>query len=196
MDKKFFANLMVRTGQAIRKFAPDFSDRAILAAWYDDLKHLSHNDLEAACDFARKNLDEFPSLAWFLRKSHGLTRSFDEIGQDIATRIEKAIGMFGYTQPGRAEQYIGEMGWLVVQQCGGWGYIAGSANSDGIPIKELPMARKQWREMGAIVSKNMHETGECKPQGRLSGTTEPSAALHYLEIEKAMQKAISEPEVI
>ncbi len=158
MEKQKFTLIMNQLAHAIRKYAPDFTDKMNLQIWYSPLKDISDSKLEEACNFAIENLDEFPSIAWLIRKCKGTSRSDKEIGQDIATRIEAAIGKYGYTNPLSAMDHIGPLGWRVVDHCGGWLNICNiEDNSD------LPSWRKRWREIGEIVSKNFHERGEHNP---------------------------------
>lgn len=42
---------------------------------------------------------------------------------EIAGRIHEAVSKFGWPSPGRAKEYIGELGWRVVESYGGWNYI-------------------------------------------------------------------------
>lgn len=41
-------------------------------------------------------------------------------GREVAGRIVKAIGLFGWPQPANARAFIGEEGWRVVEERGGW----------------------------------------------------------------------------
>lgn len=43
--------------------------------------------------------------------------------REAASRVGKAVGLYGYVDPEGARKYIGELGWEVVQRFGGWSYI-------------------------------------------------------------------------
>lgn len=154
MEKRKFAALMSQLALGIPKYAPNFIDRLTLQTWYEDLGDIPDDRLEEACQFARRNLNEFPSIAWLIRKCKGTVRSDLEIGQDIAARIEMAIGAHGYTNAKEALHHIGEIGQEVVRMCGGWVNICNIEN-----MEELSSHRKRWRELGSLVSKNFHEQG-------------------------------------
>lgn len=153
MEKQEFVLVMNDLARSVRKYAPDFTDRENLAAWYTPLKDIPSDRLIEACNFAKSNLDEFPSIAWIIRKCKGTTRSDREIGQEISTRIEGAISKFGWTNPKGAREYMGPLAWEVVQQLGGWSVTTDTLND------HMAQMRKTWREIGEVVSKNFHESG-------------------------------------
>lgn len=47
----------------------------------------------------------------------------DDDAVDCANLIISAIGSCGYTNPGRAREKIGELGWAVVDRMGGWKHL-------------------------------------------------------------------------
>jgi hypothetical protein len=49
---------------------------------------------------------------------------------EIAGRILTAMTRYGYTQPARAEAFIGDIGWSVVQLQGGWRHICNTLLAD------------------------------------------------------------------
>lgn len=42
---------------------------------------------------------------------------------DAASRVVGAVSKFGWAQGRSAREYIGELGWLAVERCGGWSYV-------------------------------------------------------------------------
>lgn len=57
---------------------------------------------------------------------HGYLRpivSTDAQAQEIAGRITESISRFGYVGGVKAREYIGEIGWSVVQRFGGWAEV-------------------------------------------------------------------------
>jgi len=69
-----------------------------------------------------------------------LQESVDELLQkecpaEIASKIVKAISKFGSTNHKAAREYIGELGWSVVDLDGGWGTICRSTESQVISLK-------------------------------------------------------------
>lgn len=49
--------------------------------------------------------------------------STDSQAQEIAGRITESISRFGYVGGVKAREYIGEIGWSVVQRFGGWAEV-------------------------------------------------------------------------
>jgi len=49
--------------------------------------------------------------------------SVDAQAQEIAGRITESISRFGYVGGAKAKEFIGEIGWSVVQRFGGWAEI-------------------------------------------------------------------------
>ena len=158
MEKQEFAALMIQLAKRIPKYAPDFTDRTNLAAWYDPLKEIPFELLRETCEFAAHNLEEWPSLAWLIKKCKGTSLSHDEVGLEISSRIEYAIGAFGYSNENLASCHIGELGWEVVKQLGGWSRVCDIESND-----QLPAFRKQWRDLGKVISKKFHQNGSNLP---------------------------------
>lgn len=172
MDEKEFLRLMSFTALAVKKWAPDFSDVNTMRIWYASLKGVDPDKLRSACRIARETMDEFPTIAKIIRLSNGVFLSDEEVGRDLAVRIEEAIGRFGYTNPGSAETFIGELGWEVVKQSGGWSSVC------SITEDHLASSRKHWRETGALVSKKFHTLGKITAPALTSGNAgAPSHAL-------------------
>lgn len=142
-----FSKFAFSLAALLPRYAPNFRDREVLDAWYTQLGSHSISELREAFLTATRAFDEFPSVAKLRRViERGSTSSDDQMGQDIATRIETAIGRFGSYHPREAETYIGHFGWEVVSQLGGWSRVCETT------YDQLMSARKQWRELAAIVS--------------------------------------------
>ena len=47
----------------------------------------------------------------------------DAIAREVASKITKAITKFGWSNSSDAREFIGELGWKVVERKGGWNYI-------------------------------------------------------------------------
>lgn len=54
--------------------------------------------------------------------------------QEIAQRCFGAIKKFGYTKPGQAKEYIGDLGWKLIERRGGWYFHCTETNNSDIPI--------------------------------------------------------------
>ncbi len=73
----------------------------------------------------------------------------------IISRIETAIRRFGYTEPEEAKEYIGELGWQIVQFRGGWNYLCQHLGTNLLPGGTF---HAQAREtVKALIEKNDRE---------------------------------------
>ncbi len=140
MDKRFFMQAMERLSIALPKFAPAMDNRETLAVWYADLKDIPAETFDEACATARRTLDGFPSIAWFLRTADNINLDASGVGEDTAERIEGAIKACGYTNPDGARSYIGELGWAIILDQGGWTSVC------AVTYDELISMRRLWRD--------------------------------------------------
>lgn len=157
MEINEFRNMMVSLSKGLRKWAPDFSDEATVRIWYPSFMDISFEELKAACRLAIDSLKEFPSVKELKELCNGNILDDIEVGQDIASRIEKSVGSYGYTNPQLAKDYIGGLGWEVVKACGGWNEIC------NIEYDRMSSAKKQWREQGTLLWKKHRAYGMDNP---------------------------------
>lgn len=68
--------------------------------------------------------------------------------QEVAAAIIDAISRCGYTNPGRAEDLIGSLGWEVVGRMGGWKHLCETCTHDSENT-----LRAQIRNFAEVVSK-------------------------------------------
>jgi hypothetical protein len=54
----------------------------------------------------------------------------DAMAREAASRVMAAISKFGYMRGTEAREWIGELGWLVVQRYGGWQRLCESLGSE------------------------------------------------------------------
>lgn len=139
---------LMRLKLVLTQWAPKEIDRDVCVIWLNVLKDFTDTQIKEAFLKAASELTEFPAPATLKRMCQGTNKTDDQIGQEISSLIEGAILKFGYTNPILAKHFIGEMGWKVVNQCGGWQSIC------DVKTDELPSARKRWREFASIVAKN------------------------------------------
>jgi len=154
MDRNDFTKMMLALSIGVKKWAPDFSDVTTINVWYAALKDCDETALRLTCRNVLTTHDEFPSIAQFLRLTTGCVMSDEEIGQDIAGRIEESISRFGFYNSEQARKSIGELGWKVVEKSGGWEQICEGTTND-----MLPSCRKQWRELAAMLHKKFYLQG-------------------------------------
>lgn len=60
----------------------------------------------------------------------------------VAGKIPAAISKYGSYNSDAAKEYIGELGWEVVQAQGGWQVLCMNTNPEALPILQA-----QWREL-------------------------------------------------
>lgn len=58
------------------------------------------------------------------------------------SRVISAVSRFGWNNAGQAREYIGELGWSLVQLDGGWMTVCETLNQDN-----LGTMRAQWRQL-------------------------------------------------
>lgn len=65
--------------------------------------------------------------------------------RDASSRIIAAISKYGHTNTDRAREYIGPLGWEVVQRQGGWLTVCQMSDD------QLATFQAQWRELAAVL---------------------------------------------
>lgn len=136
------------------KWAPKEITRNVANTWCDVLQEYPDEVIVKAFKEIVKTSEEWPAPAKIRRLCMGTSLTDTEIGEDISCRIEGAIRTYGGYNFKLAEAHVGEIGWEVVRQCGGWASIC------EITDDQLPSARKQWRDVAKVVSKRLHNNLE------------------------------------
>lgn len=62
-----------------------------------------------------------------------------DIGREVAGRIIQAVSKHGYTNPNQAKEFIGELGWKVVERQGGWVTLCSEMNDQTKGIMQAQM---------------------------------------------------------
>lgn len=176
MEKREMAEVLHKVKMMLPTWAPKEINEELAALWCAVLKDYPDAEIKKAFFTAMNTLTEWPAPATIKRLCMGSGLSDEEIGQDVAARIEESISRFGYTGHDRAQAFIGEIGWEVVRQSGGWRHICDVTTND-----MLPSSRKQWRELATVVSKKFHTTGgnvgPALPRGANTGNPALAAAM-------------------
>lgn len=79
----------------------------------------------------------------------------DSLAREAASRIVSAVRTIGYPSPGVAREYIGELGWKVVERNGGWMSLCQNLMEDQIgtfqaQARDLARAQIQFARAGRI----------------------------------------------
>lgn len=115
-----------------------------LAMYAEDLEDLDLDQLGSAIKLIRRD----PQNRFFPRPAvirEAITGSLRDEAMEASNRIVEAISKYGYTNGIRARQFVGELGWRVVEREGGWENICRSISS----YDELGIRKAQWRELCA-----------------------------------------------
>lgn len=67
----------------------------------------------------------------------------DAVANEAASRIRAAIAKHGWANPTEAREYIGDLGWKIVERCGGWLYICENHGVELNPLTFHAQARDQ-----------------------------------------------------
>jgi hypothetical protein len=102
---------------------------------------------------------------------------------EASNRIVQALSSYGWTNPERARQFIGELGWRVVEREGGWENVCRAVQS----YDDLGTLKAQWRELArSILARADSGRGDQAPA--LPGGS-PVARL----VDQAIKKIPEEP---
>lgn len=145
MNKDEFAKLLYALTKALPNKAPDFKDKFVIEFWYNAFKNDNFNELKTCILQMGASCEGFPTIKKIKTLMNTGLESDDQLGDDVAARIEHSISRFGYSNPEEAKEYIGEAGWTVVSNLGGWDRVC------EVRIDELASSRRQWREFAKVI---------------------------------------------
>jgi hypothetical protein len=116
--------------------------------YVEDLSDLSPDELLSAVHEYRNK----PENEWFpfpakLKALARPTITDEQNSIDAVSRIIQAIGKYGPYQNDKAKEFIGELGWFIVQRDGGWQNVCQNFTEEN-----MGQFRAQWREMGKAFS--------------------------------------------
>lgn len=100
----------------------------------------------------------------------------ESAAREIAARITTAIRKFGYDRGIEAREFIGEVGWQVVQRQAGWSYLCGV----DAPVVDPAIRQAQLRDLALSILKH-------SPEAMAQAIGTPSAASGQKAIERANQ---------
>lgn len=120
-----------------------------LSMYADDLQTLSLQELNTCIKIIRTTSNYFPRPSVILEAARG---NYKDHGIELSNRIIEAMTKFGWSNPDQAKNHIGELGWKIVQQAGGWARICETSSDEQIPI-----LRAQWRELAVVLLKKTHQ---------------------------------------
>lgn len=114
----------------------------LLSMYLEDLK--GHDEAKLIDAYGKYRRDPrnktFPLPAQILEILNP-TVSDEAMAAEVAGRILYAVKEIGYTKSVRAREYIGEIGWQVVKDFGGWTYICENLGTNIQPSAFMAQAR-------------------------------------------------------
>lgn len=120
---------------------PDLTNEVVASCWIEEIDDLSKEQFMVACKTALDRCEFFPSTAKFRQFVLPPEPTPEELAIDAADRIVTCLSTCGYTNPTRAKEQIGELGWVFVEKSGGWSNLCLSV----VRTEDLPTLRAQWR---------------------------------------------------
>jgi len=120
------------------RYAPDFKNPAIVEFWYQEFGN--DPNFQKALHKAVTTLESFPTIAKIRELLGKGEVPNDKKAIDASDRIINAVEKYGSYRWSDAKQYMGELGWQIVQNNGGW------ENVCEVTYKELPIVKAQYRE--------------------------------------------------
>lgn len=125
----------------------DFTNKDVAQNWVKELAKLSDEQLSTVFQESRK-LERFPSLGQML----AFVKPKKDLNGEaalIADKIVHAIERYGWNNPRQARECIGEVGWALVENSGGW-----TAVTNVPSYEQLATYKAQWRNsVKAILNK-------------------------------------------
>lgn len=155
MKVENFTAAMMRYAKVQPYCAPDFSDTFVAEFWFEQIGHYE----VALLGTAMRKLctgNRFPSIEHVKAECGDVVLTDDEIAKDTAERIFQGISRFGSTANSRwekIEEFIGEVGSLVVGGSSGWQTLC-----DQVTNQNAGTFKAQWREL-AKAKMNMKRAG-------------------------------------
>jgi hypothetical protein len=133
-----------------------------LEMFVEDLIELDFNDLKEAIKKYRQDPANvfFPLPAKLIALVKPHMNEKDE-AQEIAASIIAAVSRCGYTNPDRAQDEIGSLGWEVVNRMGGWKQLC-----EGCTLDNQNTLRAQIRGIAETISKRA-KRGELEQRPEL-----------------------------
>jgi hypothetical protein len=123
----------------------------VLLLYVEDLQDLDIDAVEHAYQVYRRNPKNTRApLPAVIRQLVDPDDTVDEAdqGREAASRIWAALSRFGAHDWERAREYIGELGWSVVQMNGGWSSLCASTL-----LENQTTHLAQWRDLGASLAR-------------------------------------------
>lgn len=119
MDKRLFAQSMQKLAIVVPAFAPDFTRKEVLAAWFEALSDLDPSKFDAALKTASISCDTFPPVARIRSLAGQGTPSKEAQATTLVDTIVDALRI-GPERPTEAYAQMGPQAAAIAQKLGSW----------------------------------------------------------------------------
>lgn len=154
-EKRRLKSLIVTTNLYYGKQMDD----AVILMQVADLEDLLFMHVARAFQEYRRNpLNRSAPLPASIRAAIVPELSGDQLAIEASNKIIEAMGKFGYTNPEKAREFMGELAWEVVVRDGGWRDLCQRTNHN-----DLPVMRAQWRELAKVVRVRQEQAAPSLP---------------------------------
>jgi len=133
-----FTKICIVSASLLPRYAPDFKNPMIVSFWHKEFG--KDPNFEDALKIAIKTLESFPTIAKMNELLGKKEISNEAKAKDSSDRIIGAIEKYGYNNWPRAKDYIGDIGWQVVENNGGW------ENMCEVTYDQIPIVKAQLRD--------------------------------------------------
>lgn len=135
-------------------------DDPVLRMYAEDVADLSIDDVLRALNAYRKNpKNRTMPLPANIREIINPVETSDGQAREIAARIEGAIVKFGWSNSDLAREFIGDVGWEVVQRYGGWSHVC---QSHGVTIQPATFHAQVRDQLAFLLVKKKHESSSLQ----------------------------------
>lgn len=135
-------SLAAATGTSLTKEA--------VMGYYNVLKKYDMSQVISAMELLMTELtpgQRFPVPRQIIEKFQPV-KDEDSEAREAAGRIVAAVSRFGWPNPERAKEYVGELGWAVVERQGGWVTVC-----EVLTPENVGQMQAQWRDLAKSVQK-------------------------------------------
>lgn len=138
IDKKVFAYSLQKLALVIPAFAPDFSKKEVLQAWFESLCDLDPEKFDSALRQAALGCETFPAVARIRALAGQESPSKEVQATHVANAIAEALRI-GPERPMEAYKRMGPVAAAVAVKLGNWRDLC-----MGTDVNQLEWIKRSW----------------------------------------------------